>query len=211
MRKIAVSLAVLALISGCATKEFVNEQVAGVNKRMDAKDAELSGRIDQLGQDTSSRLNSIDGRLASQQSALDGVSRTAKDALDRANAAGKLAEGKFVYEMSISSQIAFKFESSDLTDDAKAELSAFAAKLKAENKNVFIEIQGHTDSTGSQATNMKLGQSRADAVYRYLAMNGGIPLHRMNAISYGESAPIADNKTRDGRMENRRVTLVVLQ
>ena len=206
MKKVLLGLAAVALVSGCATKEYVNDQVAGVNKRMDGKHAELNGRVDQQGQD----ISRLDGRLGQQQSAIDGVSRTAQDALSRANAAGNLAEGKFVYEMNISSQIAFKFESSELTDAAKAELDAFAAKLKADNKNVFIEIQGHTDSSGSQAVNMKIGQSRADAVHRYLALNG-IPLHRMNSISYGESAPIADNQTRDGRMENRRVTLVVLQ
>ncbi len=211
MKKIAAGLAVGLLVSGCATKEYVNEQVSGANKRTDAKATELSGRIDQSNQESAGRYASLDGRINQQQAAIDGVSRTAQDALDRANAAGKLAEGKLVYEMSISSQIAFKFESSNLTDAAKADLDAFATKLKTDNKNVFIEIQGHTDSSGSQMTNLKLGQARADAVHYYLATTGGLPLHRMNSISYGESAPVADNKTRDGRMENRRVTLVVLQ
>lgn len=204
MKKLAVGIAVAVLMSGCATKEYVNEQVAGVNKRMDGKDAELGSKIDQQGQDLSGRLNQL-------QSALNGVSSTAKEALERANAAGKLAEGKFVYEVSISSQLAFAFDSSELTDAGKQELDAFAAKLKSDNKNVFVEIQGHTDSSGSQAYNLKLGHARAEAVHRYLAISAGIPLHRMNKISYGESAPIADNKTRDGRVENRRVTLVVLQ
>jgi outer membrane protein OmpA-like peptidoglycan-associated protein len=207
MKKIAVALAIAALMSGCATKEYVNEQIAGVNKRVDGKSAELGGRIDQQGQE-SSRL---EGRLNQQQTALDGTSRTAKEALERANAAGKLAEGKFMYETTLSSQVAFEFEGSKLTAAAKEALDAFVAKLKADNKNVYVEIQGHTDNSGSQATNMKLGEARAEAVRRYLAINGGIALHRMNAISYGESAPIADNKTRAGRAENRRVTLVVLQ
>jgi outer membrane protein OmpA-like peptidoglycan-associated protein len=206
MKKLAVALAVAALVSGCATKEYVNEQIAGVNKRVDGKNTELSGRIDQQGQE-SSRL---EGRLNQQQGALDGVSRTAKEALERANAAGKLAEGKFMYETTLSSQIAFEFEGSKLTKAAKEALDAFAAKLKADNKNVYIEIQGHTDNSGSDKTNLKLAEARAEAVRRYLAINGGIALHRMNAISYGESAPVADNKTRAGRVENRRVTLVVL-
>jgi outer membrane protein OmpA-like peptidoglycan-associated protein len=207
MKKLGVVLTVAALMSGCATKEYVNEQVAGVNKRMDGQNATLGSRVDQQGQD----LSRLDGRLNQQQSALDGVSRTAQEALERANAAGKLAEGKFMYETTLSSQIAFEFEGSTLTPAAKEALDAFAAKLKADNKNVFIEIQGHTDNSGSVATNMKLGEARAEAVRRYLAINGGFALHRMNAMSYGESAPVADNKTRAGRMENRRVTLVVLQ
>jgi outer membrane protein OmpA-like peptidoglycan-associated protein len=195
-----VGLALAVLMSGCATKAYVNEQIAAVNGRMDGKSGELSGRIDQ----NSSRLNQ-------QQAALDGVSRTAQEALDRANAAGKLAEGKFMYEMSLSSQIAFKVDSSVLTPAAKEALDAFVTQLKSNNKNVYIEIQGHTDSTGSAASNMKLAQARAESVHRYLAINGKIALHRMNVISYGETAPVADNKTHAGRVENRRVTLIVLQ
>lgn len=114
MKRIAVGLALAVLMSGCATKAYVNEQIAAVNGRMDGKSGELSGRIDQ----NSSRLNQ-------QQAALDGVSRTAQEALDRANAAGKLAEGKFMYEMSLSSQIAFKVDSSVLTPAAKEALDAF--------------------------------------------------------------------------------------
>lgn len=200
MKILVAGLAVAALMSGCATKEYVNEQVAGVNKRMDGKNAELGGRIDQQGQE-----------LNQQKSAINGISRTAQEALDRANAAGKLAEGKFMHETTLSSQVAFEFESSTLTPAAKEALDAFAAKIKADNKNVYIEIQGHTDNSGSQATNLKLGEARAEAVRRYLAINGGFALHRMNAMSYGESAPVADNKARAGRMENRRVALVVLQ
>ena len=67
------------------------------------------------------------------------------------------------------------------------------------------------DSSGPDYTNLKIGEQRAEVVRRYLAMQHGFALHRMNAISYGETAPIADNKTRAGRAENRRVTLVVLQ
>jgi outer membrane protein OmpA-like peptidoglycan-associated protein len=204
MKTLVIGLAVAALMSGCATKEYVNEQIAAADKRMDSKSAELGGKIDQT-------ASNLDGRLNQQQASIDGVSRTAKEALERANTAGKLAEGKFMYETTLSSQIAFDFESNTLTPAAKEALDAFAGRVKSENKNVYIEIQGHTDSSGSVTTNMKLGQARAEAVHRYLAINGGIALHRMNVISYGESAPIADNKTRAGRMENRRVTLVVLQ
>jgi len=90
-------------------------------------------------------------------------------------------------------------------------LDEFAAKLKGDDKNVFIEIQGHTDSIGEAAHNLKLGEARAEAVKRHLNMKGGIPLHRMSVISYGETAPVADNKVRAGRQENRRVVLVVIQ
>jgi outer membrane protein OmpA-like peptidoglycan-associated protein len=90
-------------------------------------------------------------------------------------------------------------------------LSFEASKLKQANKNVFIEVQGHTDSIGSEAYNLKLGAKRAEKVYRYLASEQGLALSRMNYISYGEYKPIADNGSREGRAKNRRVTLVVLE
>lgn len=207
---LVTTVAVLA-ISGCATKDFVNEQVTGVNKRMDGQNTELNSRIDKQGQELSRMYSGLDGRLNNQQSALDGTSKTAKEALERAVAAGKLAEGKFMYETTLSSQIAFPFEGNVLTETARNALDDFAGKIKSENKNVYIEIQGHTDSTGPEYTNLKIGEQRAEVVRRYLAMKHGFALHRMNAMSYGESAPIADNKTKAGRIENRRVTLVVLQ
>ena len=198
---VSLALAGAVLLAGCATKDYVNEQVANLNKRIESENGQ-----------TANLYKGLENRVNGQQTALDGVSRTAQEALDRANAAGKLAAGKFLYETILSSQVAkFGFESSELSDDMKAALDAFAAQLKADNKNVYVEIQGHTDNSGSEAVNLKYGQARAEAVRNYLALKGGIALHRMNVISYGESAPIADNKTRAGRIENRRVSLVVLQ
>ena len=98
-----------------------------------------------------------------------------------------------------------------LTAEARAMLDDFAARLKAENQNIYIEIQGHTDSIGEEAANLRLGQLRAEAVRDYLNRSGGIPLHRMAVISYGESQPVADNRYRHGREQNRRVVLVVLK
>jgi outer membrane protein OmpA-like peptidoglycan-associated protein len=151
-------------------------------------------------------------RIGSVEAALAAVSSTAKDALDRAIAAGKLAEGKLLFETVLTDQIAqFDFNKSTLSKAAKAELKVFADKIKSVNKNVFIEIQGHTDNVGSAANNLDLGQERADTVMAYLHNEFGIPLHRMSAMSYGESKPVADNKTKAGRAKNRRVVLVVLK
>lgn len=210
VRTILWALPCTALLAGCATKTYVNEQIATVNQRLDSQQADTHGKLDQ----TASLYRALETRVNEQQTSLDGVSRIAQDALDRANAAGKLAEGKFVYEASSSSPaqvIQFSFEGSELSDETKAALDAFAEQLKGDNRNVFIEIQGHTDNNGPEALNLALGQARAEAVRRYLAMEGGIPLHRMNVISYGESSPVADNTTREGRAENRRVALVVMQ
>jgi peptidoglycan-associated lipoprotein len=214
IRNLPLALACAALLAGCATKDYVNEQLAGVNKRIDGEHADTNNKLGQtasLYQGIENRVNSQQTTLDGQKTAIEGASRTAQEALDRANAAGKLAAGKFLYETTLTSQVTFKADATELSDDMKKALDAFVAQLKADNKNVFIEIQGHTDSIGTPAGNLALGQSRAEAVRRYLAVQGGIALHRMSVISYGEMAPVASNMNRAGRAQNRRVTLVVLQ
>jgi outer membrane protein OmpA-like peptidoglycan-associated protein len=97
----------------------------------------------------------------------------------------------------------------ELSPEATARLDAFAEKLKADNRNVYIEVQGHTDASGAKDYNYKLGEERAEAVRRYLNQKG-VALNRMNTISYGPDAPVASNTDRQGRQQNRRVVLIVL-
>jgi outer membrane protein OmpA-like peptidoglycan-associated protein len=73
-----------------------------------------------------------------------------------------------------------------------------------------VEIEGHTDSAGPAAYNEQLGLARAEAVKRYLYEQHQVPLHKMNAISFGEEKPVMDNKTRENRSQNRRVVIKVL-
>jgi peptidoglycan-associated lipoprotein len=138
------------------------------------------------------------------------VEGTARDALDRANAAHKLAEGKFLYQVVLSDDsMKFPVDKSNLSPEAEQRLGELVDRLKAENRNVYLEIQGHTDSTGSSEYNEELGQARAEAVRRYL--NGhGVALNRMSTISYGKDSPVAPNDTPEGRAQNRRVVIVVL-
>lgn len=215
MKKIAIALVAAVLVSGCATKEYVDEQIAKAsqtgNQRMDAQQSEMSGKLGKMADETNSRQILLDGKLNTLQGSVDSIGRTAQEALGRAIAAGKLAEGKFVYETVLSSQVAFTLNSSVLSKDGKKALDALAGKLKSDNKNVYLEIQGYTDSSGSEAVNLRISQARAEAVYRYLAIQCGIPLNRMGVMAYGESNPVASNKTRAGRVQNRRVSIVVLQ
>ena len=125
---------------------------------------------------------------------------------------GVLAKGTFLYEVVLTDEaVKFGFDKYTLSDEAKAELDKFANKLKSDNQGVYLEIQGHTDNIGSEKYNLKLGYQRAEQVMEYLKMEHGFPLHRMNVTSYGEYKPIADNSTKEGRAQNRRVALVVLQ
>jgi outer membrane protein OmpA-like peptidoglycan-associated protein len=150
-------------------------------------------------------------QIAATEQRLGEVSKTAQEALQRAMEAGKLAEGMFLFETVLTDdKVKFGFNKSQLSLQAKAALDEFADKVKADNTAVFIEVQGHTDNIGSAHYNLELAAARAEAVVSYLNEKG-LSVHRMNAISYGETAPVADNKTRLGRAKNRRVALVVLQ
>jgi peptidoglycan-associated lipoprotein len=202
---VALSLtAALVGTTGCATKKYVKQETGAVNTRVD----EVQGQVEQA----QTRLNTHDTTLGQHEQKIGEISKTAQEALDRAQAAGKLAEGKFLYETVLTDEkVKFGFDTADLSPEAQAALDQFAEQLKADNKNVYIEIQGHTDNVGSEKYNEELGLLRAEAVRRYLNQKHGFPLHRINVISYGETAAVADNSTRAGRAQNRRVALVVLQ
>jgi peptidoglycan-associated lipoprotein len=116
-----------------------------------------------------------------------------------------------VYEVVLSEDSGnFKFNSTMLPDEAKAQIDAMVTQLKADPKGAYFEIEGHTDNAGDTLTNEKIGLQRAEVVKRYLYEQHQIPLHRINVISYGEAKPMAPNKTRDGRAQNRRVVIKVL-
>ncbi|MBN9587999.1 MAG: flagellar motor protein MotB [Alphaproteobacteria bacterium 64-11] len=175
-------------LGGCATKDYVNERVAAVNAKAET---------------TQNQVNQQQAHLAK-------LDQTTQDALNRAEAAGKLAEGKFLYSMVLSDDsVKFPLDSSKLSTEAQQRLLDFVDKLKNENRNVYLEIQGHTDSSGSKPVNQRLGEERAEAVRLFLNEHG-VALNRMSTISYGEQNPVADNKTRVGRAENRRVVLIVM-
>ena len=175
-------------MSGCATKQYVNQNIAVEDQKVTANQA---------------RLDQHDAKLAD-------LDRTSREALARAEAAGKLAEGKFLYSMVLSDDsVKFPVSNSELSPEAQTRLMDFVKKLKTDDKNVYLEIQGHTDSTGSKPGNMKLGEERAEAV-RLFMNRQGVPLNRMSTISYGEDAPVAPNATRAGRAQNRRVVVIVM-
>jgi outer membrane protein OmpA-like peptidoglycan-associated protein len=178
----ASGAALMALtIAGCATEEFVHQQVEPVR----AQAAQAQGSANQ-------------------------AQGTANEALRRATDAHKLAEGKFLYEVVLSDDsVKFPVNGDQLSAEAQARLSELAQKLKAENRNVYLEIQGFTDSTGRARRNQQLGQERAESVRRFLHLQG-VALNRMSTISYGEEQPIASNATPQGRAQNRRVAIVVL-
>ena len=192
---IGAILIAAAGLSGCATEKFVREQVAGEDQKVTTVDQKVDA--------TQSRLDQDDTKMA-------GLDSTSRDALERAEAAGKLAEGKFLYQMVLSDDsVKFPIDGAQLSPEAQTRLTELVQKLKTDNKNVYLEIQGHTDSSGAKAANMKLGDERAEAVRLFMNQQG-VPLNRMATISYGDSVPVAPNNTRTGRAQNRRVVVIVM-
>jgi len=207
---LAIVIVVPLVLTGCATKKYVQTETQAVASRVDDVEAQVEENQTRLDQQEQ-QIGQVDSKAESASESASEASKTAQEALERADKAGKLAEGKLLYETVLTdNDVKFGFESAKLSDEAKAALDEFASQLKAENKGVYIEIQGHTDTSGPEHYNEMLGLQRAKAVHDYLNQEHGFPLHRMNVISYGESEPIADNGTREGRSQNRRVTLVVL-
>lgn len=213
MRKILSPALVLLLVAvvgltGCATEKWVNEQISAFGQVTNTKIHEVQDSVEA----NQKSISELSAKQAALETEVAKLSDTAKDALMRAEKANKLAKGKFLYEETMAiNDVTFSFDRYALSDEAKAALDAFAAKAKAMTANAYVEIQGHTDNIGSEAYNLKLGQKRADVVMHHLNMEAGLPLFRMNSTSYGEYKPIADNSTKAGRAENRRVTLIVLE
>jgi len=219
MRKLllVVPLAMLAAGStACATKKFVRGEVGQVNTKVQG----LSTRLEETQERTKKnegRISEVDQKATAAgqsaqaaQSSADAAKSDAAKADARASAV-ETATKKLIYEVVLNEDEGnFKFGKTMLPDEAKAKIDEMVAGLKADPKNVFIEIEGHTDNVGSKTYNERLGLERAEAVKRYLYEAHQVPLHKINVISYGEEKPVAPNNKRDGRAQNRRVVIKVL-
>ena len=220
MKKFVIAASILALALGgttaCATKKMVRTQVGEVNGKVEtlSKSVEETqertranegriGEVDQKAQAAGQRADQA-GRRADEANAAAAAVNSRADAIERASK-------RLVYEVTLSEDKGgFKFGKAVMPDEAKADLDQLVQKLKAEPNGAYIEIEGHTDNAGASQINYKLGLDRAEAVKRYLYEQHQVPLHKISVISYGEEKPIAPNKTRVGRAQNRRVVIKVL-
>ena len=224
LRKLFMAVPVTALVLGgttaCASKKFVRTSVGEVNGKVDSLGRSVEetqertrrneGKItevDQKAQAADQKAQAASAAAATAQSTAVEVGNKANARFDSIDATNK----RLVYEVVLSEdQGNFKFGQTKLPDEAKMKIDEMVQALKQDPKNVFIEIEGHTDNVGDKLINEKIGLERAEAVQRYLYEQYQIPLHKMNVISYGEDKPAAPNKTREGRAQNRRVVIKVL-
>ena len=213
----AVAISALALSgSACATKKMVKQRVGEVNDKVDT----LSKSVEENQERTKAnegKISDVDQKAQAAQAAsqrAQGRADEAYTAADKVNVradAIEKASKKIVYEVTLSEDKGgFKFNQAKMPEDMQSEIAEIVKQWKANPNGGFIEIEGHTDSVGDKNYNYKLGLERAEAVKRYLYENEQIPLHKINVISYGEEKPIAPNKTKAGRAQNRRVVIKLL-
>ena len=216
MRLLVIPVLVAGVaLSGCAKKTYVQREVGEVNKKVEAVAAEVEKTQARV-QQNEVRIDSVD---KSAQTGVAEAKGSAQQAMGKAveaeKAAGeaeKAAKGKLIYTVTLSNdKVTFPVNKAEISDEAKQIVDEAIGPLKAANKGVWFEIEGHTDSTGPEAYNQKLGEERAMAVRDYLAKTHGIALARLNVISYGSSKPVQDNKTKENRALNRRVVIKVLE
>ena len=209
MRAVLVTfLAVGVAVSGCATKKYVTREVGEVNQKVDTLSTEVEKTQERVKRNEV-RIDDVDRES---KSGIAEAKGSADKALVRATEAERAAKGKLIYTVTLSNdKVTFPVNRALVSPEAKAMIDEAVTQLKAENRGVFFEIEGHTDSTGPETYNLKLGEERATAVRNYIHDQHGIALSRMELISYGEATPVVDNKSRANRAQNRRVVIKVLE
>jgi peptidoglycan-associated lipoprotein len=209
MRSILVPLVAASVaLTGCATKKYVGREVGEINQKVDA----LNGEMEKTQERVRKNETRIDEVNQSAQAGISDAKGSAQQAMTRATEAERAAKGKLIYTVTLSNdKVTFPVNRAAVSPEAQTLIDDAVNKFKQENRGVYFEIEGHTDSTGPDAYNYKLGLDRAEAVRNYLHDQQGIALNRMEVISYGETRPVEDNKTKDHRAQNRRVVIKVLE
>jgi outer membrane protein OmpA-like peptidoglycan-associated protein len=224
----------ILVLSGCATKKYVRQQVdtlrPGIQEAQNAgkENAERIDAVDKRAQEgitaaqTAAQAADQKAGKAEQDAqtaqnsaqAADRKADTANQGVQQANNRIGTLETRVSnidnYTQSETQTIVFPLNSASLSAQAKSTLDQVAGGLSGQNSGYMLELEGYTDGTGSEQYNIGLSQRRAEAVERYLVTKN-IPLFRMAIVGLGKENPIADNKTRDGRAQNRRVEVRVLK
>ncbi len=221
--------------TGCATKKYVAKTVAPVETRVSAtetknadQDKQLAGQSNQLTEldrdlsrtrerltDTDQKATAAgaaaktaDQKAESAQKQADGAQKSADAASQSAKTLtadlGRRVDGTNKYKLAKSDVVLFRLNQWSLQDDAKTQLAGFCQSATGIDRYT-VEVQGFTDKTGSPEANEILSERRAQEVARYLANGCKIPLRNMTMLGSGYADPVADDKTRDGRKQNRRV------
>jgi outer membrane protein OmpA-like peptidoglycan-associated protein len=187
MTKLCVLLAVAAMISGCASKGFVEKQIAASEGR---SSSQLSDKASGMEAEIE-QLKVLSGQLS-----------------DKTDMALNKAKGFENYQIIWQGEVNFDFDSYEITPVAEQTLMEAGQKMESSPK-ALIELVGHTDRTGSNKYNLTLGERRAESVKRFLADRFGISLYRMFTLSYGKEKPLEMPDQANAAHKNRRVKVVI--
>ena len=214
--QLAAVLAGLVFLGGCATKRYVADRVDPVDKKV--------GDVDQKQQGTQKQLDEAETKISAADEKATSADNRAGDALGRADAASKKSDqvrdqlrGELNdrisnlddYKTAGDATVLFKFNSSELSDDAKQQLDTLVSGNISSAKRYFIAIQGFTDKVGPAEYNLQLSRRRAEAVQTYLVGAKNVPVYRIQIVGLGKDKPVNDQKTKDDREKNRRVEVTV--
>lgn len=211
--------------TACATKKYVRQTVSPVEARVSttekktADNASAIGEVENNLSRTDEKATEANRNAQAAGQAADKANQAALEARNRADAAASAADqassrlGNVVnnidnYQLVTTQAILFPINKATLTKQAKEQLDQAISQIQ-NNKNFILEVEGFTDKTGSRQTNLALAQRRADAVVRYLTVDHNVPLRKIHMLGVGAENFAADNHTRDGRKQNRRVELKV--
>ena len=214
-------------LSGCATKNFVLEEIAPIEARVaelestDTEHAERIDAVDQRAQEGITQANQANTAAAAADSKAESAGEDAATADRKAEAAQESADqamnrlgtvenrlgSLYNYQVNQTVTVTFGLESAALSGEANGTLDGIAGQVQDGD---FVEVQGYTDSTGEDSYNIALSDRRAQAVKRYL-VSKDVPLFRIEVVGLGETNPAASNDDRDGREQNRRVEVRLLR
>ena len=219
--------AAILVVSGCATKNYVRNQVKTSSDTLTARIETNEGQIKENKDDADKKVSGVETKVADLDSKTSGQFNSVRTDLQttdqkaaQANTAAERAasdvstlDQKFQNRNQFNStdekSVLFKFNSATL-DPMYTDVLDEIANTLMQNPNAIVVLEGRTDSVGDKNYNVKLGERRIEAVRRYLAVEKGVPVYRIHDISFGAEKPIAENNTRDGREKNRAVTMTIL-
>ena len=216
-RQIEISIiASVLLLSGCATKKYVAQQVDPANAKI--------SEVDKNQRNTQRQLEADEPKISAADEKASSADARATDAIGRADAASKKSDQVRAdlrnelndrianiddYKAAGNVTVLFKFDSAKLTDDAKQQLDQLASGQVGSLKRYVVAIQGFTDSIGTVEHNLELSRRRAEAVQTYLVVQHNMPVYRIQIVGLGKDKPVDDGKSREAREKNRRVEVTV--
>ncbi len=187
----------------------VESRAAPLEDRASTTESKLS-QVEQNAQRLSGQLDELAAVANTAKGGARAAQETADSAVAGVNATNDRISALDDYEPQSVMAVNFKSGSAILSKDSKSQLDEIATKA-LNSKGYVLEVSGFADTTGSVARNRILSQRRADNVIRYLVENHSIPLRRIvTPYGFGESNPVAENNSRDGRAQNRRVEVKLL-